>query len=208
MFAGELLVEFAGQARHVRMDVAPRYDRLNEAFSSAGQGRLRPEVLDKVGQHESIVFLEFDGLMQEQIEWIATATRLIKDLGGYAVRVESCGAAHDWERWESALHGDLNDLYCLGVVAVVDADAYTSCGMRHFGLADCKVSSGIPMAAATEVMHHFNLYRLAQAPTLLDGHTFSVGDEGQVFRLAQEADPREADDPLFNAEGFWNLVAV
>jgi len=207
MFLGGVLME-VGQGRHVRMVVAPSYDQMAEAFSIAGQGRLHPELLDEVGRHESVVYLEFDGLMHEQVEWIATTTQLLRDLGGYAVKVESSGNAHDWEGWERGLHGNLFDLYCLGVVLTGDAEFFASCGMRHFGLADCRVSSEIPMDAAADVMNRFNFYRLVEAPTLLDGHTFSVDERAQVFQLRLGADQRDADDLLFNPEGCWNLVPV
>lgn len=197
-----------GQSRHVRMDVEPNYDRMTEAFSIAGQGRLQQELLDEIGRHESVVYLEFDGLMHEQIEWISTATRLLRDLGGYAVKVESCGTAHDWEAWEHGTHGNLFDLYCLGVVLVGGAEFFASCGMQHFGLADCKVSSEVPMEMAADVMNRFNFFRLAEAPTLLDGHTFSAEEGAPVFRLQLEADQRDADDLFFNPEGCWNLVAA
>ncbi len=207
MFLGGVLME-VGQGRHVRMNVAPRYDHMTEAFSIAGQGRLPPALLDEVGRHESVVYLEFDGLMHEQVEWIATTTRLLRDLGGYAVKVESCGSAHDWEGWERGLHGGLFDLYCLGVVLTGGAEVYVSSGMHHFGLAECKVSSAIPMETAADVMNRFNFYRLVEAPQLLDGHTFSVEEGAQVFRLKLEADMRDAEDLFVNPEGCWNLVAV
>ena len=207
MFLGGILME-VGQGRHVRMNVAPRYDQMAEAFSFAGQGRLHPELLDEVGRHESVVYLEFDGLMHEQVEWIATTTRLLRELGGYAVKVESCGSARDWEDWERALHGNLFDLYCLGVVLTGGADVYVSCGMHHFGLAECKVSSAIPIETAADLMNRFNFYRLVEAPQLLDGHTFSVEEGAQVFRLELEADLRDADELFVNPDGCWSLVAV
>src|SRR5262249_53529116 len=131
---------------------------------------------------------------------------VLRRAGGIAVKVESAGIAHTWERWSELLTGTPFDLYCAVVVLVADEEQYYSCGMHHFLLPECAVPRSMPLADAAELMNQFNFWRMVETPAVADGHTFSLTASSPRFRMTLEPDRRhESDDPFHNEHGVWNL---
>jgi len=75
--------------------------------------------------------------LSEQREKILKFGKVLERAGGLAVKVDSAGIAHTWERWSKLLQGTQFDLYTAAVVLVGDEGQFYSCGMHHFGLAEC-----------------------------------------------------------------------
>lgn len=206
MFAGGVLMDVQGKD-HVPLDLGEADPNIPKAFEIAGQGRFSPELLAKIKAHTSVVYLHFPLDLHAQRERMLKFTQLIHDLGGIAVKVESCGIAHSWDRWNELLTGNLFQVYCAGVVLVRDEGHFYSCGMHHFGLPECEVASSTPVEAAAELMNQFNFWQIHDKPTVSPGETFSLTENAPRFRLSLAPDPRSDKDDLFhNQHGVWRLT--
>lgn len=208
MLIGSVLADLAAKDR-VTVDFCEADTRLAESFRIAGQGKLPESVLDEVGGHSAVLYLHFPLDILGQRERILKFTRLIRDLGGLAVKLESSGTAHTWEQWESRLTGSLFDLYCASVVLVGDEEVYYSCGMHHFGLPECAVPRSIQSGAAAGLMNLFSAWLLNERPDLVSGEILNIGSGRPAFRVLAVRDGRHAEDDLFhNPHGLWQLEPV
>ncbi len=207
LFAGLMLADVQAED-HVPLDFCAADPHLARAFEVAGQGKLPTEVLARVGHHTAVVYLHFPLDLVDQRERILKFTQLIQRLGGIAVKLESTGIAHAWERWFALLSGSPFDIYCAAVVLIGDEDDYYSCGMQHFGLPDCELPRSVPVARAADLINRFNFWQIVERPTLSSGHTFSLTEVAPHLRLLLRQDVRHADDHLFhNPHGLWRLDA-
>jgi hypothetical protein len=155
------------------------------------------------------VYLHFPLDIRAQRERLIKFTKLLQRLGGLAVKVESAGTAHSWERWFNLLNGSLFDLYCSAVVLVGGTDHFYSCGMHHFGLPECAVPTSVDIGEAADLMNRFNFWQIDEVPTLKSGHTFSLSEDSPRYRVTLQSDNRhEADDTFFNPNGVWYLSAA
>jgi hypothetical protein len=208
MFAGMVLADTTAKD-HVPLGFCPADPNMAEAFEIAGHGKIPPEVLAAIEEHTTVVYLHFPLDLPAQRERIIKFTQIIQRLGGIAVKVESAGISHTWERWFELLGGSPFDWYCSCVVLIADDSHFFSCGMHHFGLPECEVPRSIPIAEAAELMNRFNFWQIDEKPVLSSGHTFSLNVEAPSYRLKLLPDARHDDDHLFyNAHGVWRLEAV
>jgi hypothetical protein len=93
------------------------------------------------------------------------------------------------------------------VVLVADEGQYYSCGMHHFGLAECAVPRSMGRAEAANLMNQFNGWRFVERPVLADGHTFSLSADAPRLRMTLGPDTRHAKEDLFyNPHGVWSLA--
>jgi len=206
MFAGMVLMDVQGKD-HVPLDFCPADPDLPKAFEIAGQGRFTSEVLARIKAHTAVVYLHFPLDLVGQRERMQKFTDIIRDLGGIAVKVESCGNAHTMERWNDLLSGNMFDAYCAGVVLVRDDKYFYSCGMHHFGFPECEVASSIPIEEAAHLMNQFNFWQIHDKPKVSPGETFSLTETAPRFRLSLAPDPRSDKDDLFhNPHGVWRLT--
>jgi len=205
IFAGVILADVAGKD-HIPLEFRPADPNIPVAFEIAGQGKIPPLTLARIREHSSVVYLHFPLDIRGQRDRVARFTELLQRLGGAAVKVESSGTAHTWERWFALLKGSLFDLYCSVVVLVGDADCYYSCGMHHFGLPECAVPTSVPIDKAADLMNRFNFWQIVEAPTVKSGHTFSLSADSPHYRLTLDTDRKhEAGHPFFNGHGVWFL---
>ncbi len=208
MFAGMVLADVEAKD-HVPLELCSADPNIQKAFQIAGQGKISDEILARLGEHTAVVYMHFPLDLPSQRERIVKFTQLVQRLGGIAVKVESAGIAHSWERWFALLSGRPFDLYCSGVVLIGDKDYYYSCGMHHFGFPDCEVPRSIPIGQAADLMNRFNFWQIAERPKLSAGHTFSLTASAPHFRLSLLQDTRHEKEQLFhNPHGIWRLNAV
>jgi hypothetical protein len=154
------------------VDFCSADSHIPKAFEIAGQGKIPPEILARLHEHTSVVYLHFPIDLTNQRERILKFTQIIQALGGIAVKVESAGVAHSWERWVSLLSGTPFNVYCAGVVLIGDRDYYYSCGMHHFGLPECEVPCSIPVGEAADLMIPLQFLADYRAPEALFGSYF------------------------------------
>jgi hypothetical protein len=208
MFAGMVLADMQ-EKEQVGLEVHPRDPQIRRAFELAGQGKLTEAVLAAVDRHVSVAYLRAPPRLLEERTKVAKFTKLLEGVGGLAIKVESAGVAHTWERWRELVSGTAFDLYAAAVTLVADRDHYYSCGMHNFSLPDCEVPRTLPPEAAAELMNQFNHWRLTDTPVLADQHTFSLTSTAPRYRIQLEADARHAaDEPFFNPHGLWRLSAA
>ncbi|QIF00936.1 DUF4261 domain-containing protein [Roseimicrobium sp. ORNL1] len=210
LWAGMVLRDTKTQEQ-VPLEFCDADARMTESFKVAGQGKVPAETLDRIREHRSVVYLHFPLDLPDQLERVLKYSALLRDMGGIAVKVESCGKAHDWEPWFSLLTGSSFQKYTAVITLVADADHYYSCGMHHFGLPDSEVSRALPLTDAAHLMNVFNHFLLVDEPTLDTGHTFGIDDGAPRYRLTHHQDERhvpEGDDLFWNPYGVWRLDAV
>lgn len=208
MFAGGILADVVGKD-HLPVEFTPADPHIGEAFEIAGQGKIPPSTLAEIKQHKSVVYLHFPINLQEERTRLIKFTKLLQRLGGHAVKVESSGISHSWDRWFKLLDGSLFDLYCFAVVLIGDKGHYYSCGMHHFGLPECAVPTTVDLGEAADLMNRFNFWQVAERPTMASGHTFSLSEDAPVWRLDLKSDDRhETDHPFYNPNGVWILGAA
>ena len=207
VFLGALIADLEAKD-HATLEFCPTDANVPRAFEIAGQGKLPKEILARLRDHTSVVYLHFPLNFSEQRERMLKFTRVLREVGGIAVKVESAGVAHTWERWFALLSGASFDHYTAFVVLIGDKDYYYSCGMHHFGLPECEVPRELPVREAAELMNRFNFWRIAEQPKILTRHTFSVAPAAPRFRLSLEQDTRHEAEDLFlfrNPHGLWRL---
>ena len=195
---------------HVPVTFDEYTPEMKESFACAGQGKLSQLALESIGQHKGVAYLHFPLQFIAQRERISLFTGFLRECGGIAIKNESCGIAHEWQRWTELIGSeDLFDAYCACVVLVADEDVYYSCGMHHFGLPEVQISRGFEIQEAAGIINDFNLYQMAEEPNLQAGHTFSLGPDSPRFRIGHSLDSRHpSDDLFFNSKGVWSLEDV
>jgi len=208
MFAGMMLADVVARD-HIPLDFCPADLQIPKALEIAGQGKISNEILERLREHTSVVYLHFPLDFPNQRERVLKFTQIIQRLGGIAVKVESSGVAHSWERWFALLSGTPFDFYCSAVVLIGDQNYYYSCGMHLFGLPECEVSRSMPIDKAADLMNRFNFWQILEHPKISQGHTFSVNPTSPHFRLGLEQDNRhDKQDLFYNPHGIWRLNAA
>jgi hypothetical protein len=205
MFAGMLLADVRGKD-HVPLELCAADPSLAGAFQIAAQGRIGADILKAVAQHKSVAYLHFPRDVLAQRDRMVKFCEIMRRAGGIAVKVESTGVAHTFERWEKLLEGTLFDRYTAAVTLIGNEQVYYSCGMHNFGFADCEMPAAMGVEDAAALMNRFNLWRLDEAPAFSDGHTFSLAPNAPKFRMRQVDDTRHEQGHLFfNPFGLWRL---
>ncbi|MCW1885649.1 DUF4261 domain-containing protein [Luteolibacter flavescens] len=206
IFAGGLLAHPSGED-HVPLTYADADPDMAQAFHLAGQGQISDETLEAISAHGGVAYLHFAMDLPEELERIVKFTDVVRRAGGIAVKVESCGVAHEWERWSKLLSGNAFDHYCSACTLIGGEDYFYSCGMHHFGLPECSIPTDFDAEEAAHLINQFNLYQIVSNPHLESGHTVSLSEESIRFRLTLEEDGRhEADDLFHNPHGVWVLT--
>jgi len=205
MFAGLILADVQ-EKNHVGLEVHPRDPQLRRAFELAGQGKIPDPTLSAVDLHASVVYLRVPPNLSDERAKVAKFTKLLQATGGVAIKVESAGVAHTWERWNQLLAGTPFDLYTAAITLVADRDYFYSCGMHNFSLPDCEVPRSLGDEFAAELMNTFNHWQLTEKPVLQDRHTFSLTSTAPRYRVHRVSDSRhESGEPFFNPRGLWRL---
>ena len=185
------------------------YDpKLHEAFRIAGGGRIADAELDAIAAHRHTLYCLSSGVSLE------TARQMLKfgvgllDAGGLAIKVESSGVAHSAARWRKlAASGDLFDIYTAFVTLIGGKECFYSCGMHAFGLPDAAVPRDQDTKVAAQLLNAFNHHLVADKPSLMDGHTFSIAVDAPRFKLRlTPCDTYEPGHPFHNPFGIWRLT--
>jgi hypothetical protein len=206
MFAGMILAYPKGND-HVELEFCEPDEQMAEAFALGGQGELSATTVAEIAQHKSVVYLHFPFDIVSQKARLLRFTEVLSRCGGIAVKLETSGFAHGWDRWFDLL-GSANafDTYCASIVLVADEGFYYSCGMHNFGLPDAQTSNDLDRAKAADLINRFNYWQILDKPILKSGHTFSLTADSPHFRLELLEDKRHSEDDLFhNPRGVWNL---
>jgi len=206
-FAGGVLADVQHQD-HIQIQILGEHPRMREAFEAATRGDLPAEVASAIANHRSSIYLRFTANLIEERLRLLKFTELAKRLGGIAIKLESSGVGHWWERWFQLL-GSKNefDWYCAVVMLLSGDHRYYSCGMHHFGLADSSVEEGMVLKKAANLINRFNYWRILNHQRPLRSSEFlRVDQSGARFRLFWEPDSFNPEGDLFhNPHGRWLL---
>jgi hypothetical protein len=208
-FAGGILADVEHQDQ-VTVQFLGRHPRMLEAFEAATRGDLPPDVASAITSHRSTIYLRFRSNLVEERLRILKFTTLAKRLGGMAIKLESSGVGHWWERWFQLL-GSKNefDWYCAVVMLLAEDSRYYSCGMHHFGLPDSAVEKRLVIREAANLINKFNYWRIINQPTLRSAELLRLDESGARFRLLWEPDRLNPEGDLFhNPYGIWLLVEL
>jgi hypothetical protein len=198
IFAGNFLVNPKAND-HVIAELYEADPHLQRAFEYAGQGKLQQKTINAIAEHKTTIYLHFPLLVSSAQARLKNFTTAIRQIGGYALKIESSGNAHEWEVWDQILDSDNPfDLYRGFVTLIGDEDSYYSCGMHHFSLPDSQVSKQLDIDEAADLLNRFNYYRILENPLLEDGHTFSLSENSPWYKLSYIPDHRHEDDDLFH----------
>jgi hypothetical protein len=181
---------------------------MRRAFQIAGRGQILPRTIGAIARHSAVAYAHFPLAILGQQERLRKFTAPLQQAGGFAVKIESAGVAHEWDAWERLLTTpDLFDLYTGFVTLVGGEQHYYSCGMHHFDLPDTQVPRSLPDSDAAILMNQFNFYQISESPSLEVGNTFSLSAESPRYALARVEDSRHPQDHLFhNPYGLWDLA--
>lgn len=208
LFAGLVFMEQSTQ-EGCGFDFSERDEDLPRVTEIAGQGEFSAEQLDAVRSHQGVAWLIFEEPDLRKARTAARFARALLDAGGVAVKIESSGLMHTRERWLR----DWDDedpwaVYSLFVVLVGDEGRFYSCGMHTFALPDAAVPSALGPEEGAKLLNLFNVYRLADSPTLKSGETFSIEADSPRYRLSLGPYLDDYPEPMLNPHGLWTLTPV
>lgn len=178
---------------------------LAEKFRLAGQNKISDTTLEKISHYQQIIYLISDDTSYGACLKMARFTKVLLDIGGIAVKIETAGIAYEADKWSRYNCQDVFDIYSLFVGLVEGEDSYYSCGMHNFGKADVAVEISEDIGLAIYVMNVFNYYRLTESPILQDGHTFQPDIECPKYKMKLIEDDEYDTELLFNPFGKWYL---
>lgn len=181
---------------------------LADDFARAGPHWAKTEAMADIDMHATVAYLMAPGGSREAADAMMRAGAALIDAGGMGVKVDSSGIAHAPAYWiDMCEQLDQLTAHRALVVYVAGADVY-SCGMHNFGLPEA-ITSASDKAQAADMLRFFTRYLLEHAPALADGHTFSVSEGKQVYRVEQVPAIDYGPGSLFNNPyGAWRLSPV
>ena len=190
------------------IEIVDHVERLANTFRIAGQGELSQATLDAIAHHGTAVCVISDEVGYDAVRRVAKFGALLLQAGGYAVKVDSVGVAHEKERWLADCESENPfDIYALFVTLITADECYFSCGMHNFGLPDAAVESSVKMEESAHLLNVFNFYQLTESPEFIDGETFSVDPKARRFRLEKRPYmDYEPGSPLRNPHGMWYMT--
>jgi len=181
---------------------------LADDFAKAGPHWARTEAMADIDDHTTVAYLIAPGGSREAADAMMRAGAALIDAGGLGVKVDSTGIAHAPAYWiDMCDQLDQVTAHRALVVYVAGTDVY-SCGMHNFGLPEA-ITSADDKTEAADMLRFFTRYLLENAPKLADGHTFSVSEGKQVYRVEQASAIDYGPGSLFNNPyGAWRLSPV
>ena len=183
---------------------------LVDAFKIAGQGKLSEHTLQQIDSCPQVVYLTSTNAGYDSCLQMARFARVLLNIGGIAVKVESAGIAGDRDKWLANYNSDDPfEIYSLFVLLVEGDEFYYSCGMHNFAKADVAIDLSEDIGLAIYVMNVFNYYRLTETPILQDNHTFQPDIQSPKYRIKWMRDNEsQISTPLYNPFGRWHLFRI
>jgi hypothetical protein len=185
-------------------------EHMERAFEIAGQGKIDRHVLDKIARHKQTVYLIFDRDKEHLRVNLSEFTDVLEEIGGYAIKVETSGVAHEFQRWQELLQSGNEFYFYVALVTLVGMEEYFySCGMHNFGLPDCCMKPTTNPKDAAYIMNVFNMFLISESPDIVDGHTFNISEDTPSYHLILKEDFIYKGDEYFgNPFGRWVLEEV
>jgi hypothetical protein len=201
LFAG-LMVLDTQTGDSVEVDLEIHHPGMRAAFHASG---LDEDTLDGIGRHAMTAYLHFPLDLPGQRQRMLTWSSVFQQAGGIAIKLETTGISHGWQRWQEWMGSDfIIGHYRAAVILAGGNEGWYSCGMHLFGLADCTTTTG--GKDGHSLLDTFNRYLLLEKPALKSGHTFSIEAGAPKYTMHWTADDRfSAADLFYNSHGIWRL---
>jgi hypothetical protein len=182
-------------------------DNLAADFQLKAKGHLTSLTLKQISHCPQVIYLTSTNTGFAACLTMAKLARVILQIGGVAIKLESTGIALDRSRWLTYSNtADVFEIYSLFVTLLEGEDYYYSCGMHNFGKADVAISLAEDLGLAIYVMNVFNYYRLTESPILQDGHTFQPDITCHKYQIEWMMDwEHNQDGYQHNPRGRWYL---
>jgi hypothetical protein len=183
-------------------------DRLADGFSWGRLGRLPDELMEAIGKAGRAALVEVAASLASEPTTFGRLGRALWQEGGLAVRLEGSGAASEWEPWLARVESAAPEaIYAASVLVVQGSnEEYFTCGMHQFDLPDSQIVMA-DSAAAIDWLDTFNIFQLAERPTLGSGHTVSPAHGSARRALERWPDHRHhPEDGRYNPFGIWRHV--
>ncbi len=203
----QLWTEDAPEPGGIRVDVVHEPQGFGPAMSRGRSGSLPSSVGGAASKAQHCALVEVARTLSDDPAATALLSAALRDAGGIAIRIESSGAASTWDLWLDRLtSGDPTELVRAATILVGGEGTYFSCGMHAFDLPDAQLQH----ADATEAslwLETLCAYQVAEAPTLISGHTFRPDKTTPGRVLERWPDHRhQPDDGRHNPFGLWRGI--
>jgi hypothetical protein len=202
--------------QHYQLELMERDPHLRNTFALANPSSFTPADLALIDVHEQIAYLAGSGGSTKAACAMMHAAATLLQAGGFAVKVETSGAAHsarDWLMQSERCPDHVGALYIAYVALVSGKDAVYSCGMRNLGYPDAITSPTPNAGQALELLRGFLMGLLhdplAEPLTVVSGQT-TIGDgAGGRYRLDLEScQIYPPEDQFYNPSGMWRLTKL
>ena len=164
----------------------------------------------ELGLIDSLLTLEFrSGVVESQVA-IKKAARILQNLGGRAIRVESTGAMFGWHTFFELLsQHDGHGLFDLCVTCYSFEDAFYTIGMGALGHPDVGQEHNNEFEQTLETIESIALWIANTTPELTTGQTFLFGNQSRQYTLERTPDTRFNErDGRYNPLGTWLVLPV
>lgn len=206
LLAGGILMDTNSDARF-EVEIYDHDPSLAEKVRSSSMGQIPETDLKDLEDHTFTIYVLSDKTGRDIVSLLSDAVTGLLKAGGIVSKIEFAGLSVSSDAWKDhAMTKSAYSQYRSMVTLVGSGTEFFSCGMRAFALPDCSVH-GAELDEAFEVATEFCCYMIDESPRLGDGHTFSVPDGNQKFRMLFDAySYYENGHSFHNPEGLWRLI--
>jgi hypothetical protein len=188
------------------LDICNPDRRMFAAFQAAGPHWIDHPDMMKIREHRMVVYIVGEGGSPKKAESMMVGAEALLGAGGFGVKIESTGLAHQAEKWREMKRFPILSigLHQAFVVYPWGKDTY-SCGMHNLGYKDAIIDT----SSATEpvkLLQSFTKYIVTERPVLGERHTFSMDSDSPRYRIYHEECTKYEEGSLFtNPFGMWRL---
>ncbi|MGE0792388.1 MAG: hypothetical protein AB7S26_42330 [Sandaracinaceae bacterium] len=182
-------------------------DQLVEGFRRGRRGFLPEDVVAAVAACPTAALLEIARRFDEVPHDTARLARVLREAGGVAVRMESSGAASEWEPWIADLElAEPMALCRCALLYVAGPGRVSTVGMHCFDLPDAEILIG-DVQEDVACLEMFQAFQLHDGPVLASGHTFRPSEDVERRVLERWPDGLHASrDGRYNPFGVWRML--
>jgi hypothetical protein len=193
-----------------------RDPQLRNAFALANLSSFTPADLTLIDVHEQIAYLAGSGGSTQAACAMMHAAAALLQAGGFAVKVETSGAAHSARNWlaqTERCETHVGALYIAYVALVKGSRASYSCGMHNQGFPDAIMQAAPVPKAELDVLRGFlmgllHTQSIDQQSSLVSGRsTVGDGHGGRYVLTLEPCQTYPPDSPFYNPFGMWRLTS-
>ena len=208
LFAGAIFMNTETQ-RGFGLEVYGHDPEMAAKIKSSGLGRISDEDIAEIEDHTHTLYLTSSETGLAVVREIMDAVCALLRSGGMAVKVEFAGLSVSAADWIEATKLKAGFPLCRAWTTFVgEGNDHVTCGMRAFSLPDCHIV-GPALDVAFKTAIEFCNYLITESPKITDGHTFSINEDAERYRVSfDNYSLYPPDDDFHNPNGEWILTPV